>query len=184
MLMTDAIATARLQLRVLLPEQAILLQQYLLNNREHLAPWEPARDTAFFSLEKCEERLLASTRLMEAGLAVHFAVCQDQEMIGICNFSNIVRGAFQACHLGYAIGEKQQGQGYMFEAVQAGIRHMFDAHNLHRVMANYVPENQRSAALLTRLGFEKEGYARSYLKINGVWRDHVLTALVNTAEQS
>ena len=28
--------------------------------------------------------------------------------------------------------------------------------------------------------FEKEGYAKSYLKINGVWRDHILTALVNT----
>ncbi|MFZ6770717.1 ribosomal protein S5-alanine N-acetyltransferase [Undibacterium sp. Di26W] len=182
--MMDAIATERLQLRVLLPQQAALLQQYLLNNREHLAPWEPARDAAYFSLEKCEERLLSNARLMEAGLAMHFAVCLDQEMIGICNFSNIVRGSFQACHLGYAIAEKQQGQGYMFEAVQAGLQHMFGAHNLHRVMANYVPENQRSATLLTRLGFEKEGYARSYLKINGVWRDHELTALINPAEQT
>ncbi|MBI3728767.1 MAG: ribosomal protein S5-alanine N-acetyltransferase [Burkholderiales bacterium] len=175
----EVIATTRLQLRVLMPEHAPMMQQYLLLNRHHLAPWEPARDEEFFSLEKCEERLLANFRLIEAGLAMHFAVCQDQTMIGICNFSNIVRGAFHACHLGYAIAEKQQGQGYMQEAVQAGIAYMFQEQGLHRAMANYVPENQRSGALLERLGFEKEGYAKSYLKINGVWRDHILTALVN-----
>ncbi|MDP1976566.1 ribosomal protein S5-alanine N-acetyltransferase [Undibacterium sp.] len=173
------IATARLQLRVLMPEHAPMMQQYLLLNRSHLAPWEPVRDEDFFSLEKCEERLLSSSRLIEAGLALHFAVCMDEKMIGICNFSNIVRGVFHACHLGYAIAEKQQGQGYMQEAVRAGIAHMFQQQGLHRVMANYVPENLRSAALLERLGFEKEGYAKSYLKINGIWRDHILTALVN-----
>ncbi|MFZ6743027.1 ribosomal protein S5-alanine N-acetyltransferase [Undibacterium sp. JH2W] len=176
----QAIATTRLQLRVLMPEHATMLQAYLLENRAHLAPWEPVRDEDFFSLEKCEERLHSSFRLMEAGLAMHFAVCLDNEMIGICNFSNIVRGVFHACHLGYAIAEKRQGQGYMQEAVQAGIAHMFQQQGLHRVMANYVPENLRSAVLLERLGFEKEGYARSYLKINGVWRDHILTALVNS----
>ena len=35
----------------------------------------------------------------------------------------------------------------------------------------------RSGALLARLGFEKEGYAKDYLLIDGQWRDHVLTAL-------
>lgn len=175
----DAIATARLQLRVLSPEHAPVLQDYLQTNRAHLTPWEPARDEDYFTLEKCEERLHAGYRLMEAGLARQFAVFLDEKMIGICNFSNIVRGVFQACHLGYAIAGQHQGQGYMYEAVQAGIAHMFRQHGLHRIMANYIPENLRSKALLDRLGFEKEGYAKSYLKINGEWRDHVLTALIN-----
>ena len=48
---------------------------------------------------------------------------------------------------------------------------------LHRVQANHLPENQRSARLLQRLGFRVEGLAREYLYINGAWRDHVLTAL-------
>jgi ribosomal-protein-alanine N-acetyltransferase len=46
-------------------------------------------------------------------------------------------------------------------------------------MATYMTTNQRSAVLLERLGFEKEGYAKSYLNIAGTWEDHVLTALVN-----
>lgn len=70
----------------------------------------------------------------------------------------------------------------MMEAVQAGIQHMFQQQGLHRIMANHVPENIRSASLLKRLGFEQEGVAKSYLKINGVWRDHVLNSLVNLAD--
>lgn len=50
---------------------------------------------------------------------------------------------------------------------------------MHRIMANYMPHNQRSGALLARLGFEREGYAKDYLLIDGKWQDHVLTALTN-----
>lgn len=180
-MLTEALVTDRLQLRILLPEHASLLQAYLLANRSHLAPWEPLRSNDYFTLEQCQERLFQNFRQMENGSAVYFAVCSGEQMIGSCNFNNIVRGVFQACHLGYAIALSHQGQGYMYEAVQAGIRHIFEAEGLHRIMANHVPENLRSAALLQRLGFEREGYAKSYLKINGVWRDHVLTSLINAS---
>jgi ribosomal-protein-alanine N-acetyltransferase len=48
-------------------------------------------------------------------------------------------------------------------------------------MANYMPHNTRSAAVLKRLGFVIEGQASDYVRINGQWRDHVLTSLVNRA---
>ena len=67
----------------------------------------------------------------------------------------------------------------MYEALAAAIPHVFANLGLHRVMANYRPENVRSGRLLQRLGFEREGLARSYLKINGVWTDHVLTSVIN-----
>ena len=56
-------------------------------------------------------------------------------------------------------------------------RYMQRSQHIHRIMANYMPHNQRSGGLLARLGFEKEGYAKDYLLIDGQWRDHVLTAL-------
>lgn len=67
----------------------------------------------------------------------------------------------------------------MFEALQVAIKYMLSEVGLHRIMANHMPHNERSAKLLKRLGFEVEGLARSYLKINGVWQDHVLTARIN-----
>ena len=69
----------------------------------------------------------------------------------------------------------------MHEVVTAGIDYLFGERGLHRIMAGYMPANLRSGALLERLGFEREGYAKDYLMINGRWEDHVLTALLNPA---
>ena len=70
----------------------------------------------------------------------------------------------------------------MFEILQAAIDHVFSEYNLHRIMANYIPSNIRSEKLLDKLGFQKEGLAKSYLKIAGSWQDHVLTSKINPNE--
>jgi ribosomal-protein-alanine N-acetyltransferase len=100
-------------------------------------------------------------------------------IVASVNLSNVVRGVFQACHLGYSVDAAHEGRGIAFEAVGAVVRFAFAELRLHRVMANYQPTNERSAKLLRRLGFTAEGYARDYLYINGGWRDHVLTSLSN-----
>ncbi|MCK6430817.1 MAG: GNAT family N-acetyltransferase, partial [Burkholderiaceae bacterium] len=70
-------------------------------------------------------------------------------------------------------------RGLMTEALAACIDFAFGALRLHRIQANYMPENERSGRLLARLAFEREGYAKDYLFIDGAWRDHVLTARLN-----
>jgi len=174
-----AIRTDRLLLLPAHPCHARAVQAYLLQNRNFLQPWEPSRDDAFFELAAITERLETLADKTASGEALHLLIFSHGNIIGACNFSNVVRDAFQACHLGYALSESGQGQGLMHEALTAAIAHVFNAMQLHRIMANYRPENQRSARLLARLGFEREGEARAYLKINGVWADHVLTALIN-----
>ena len=69
----------------------------------------------------------------------------------------------------------------MQEILTAAIDYLFREQGLHRIMACYMPANLRSGALLERLGFEREGYAREYLMINGRWEDHILTSLINPA---
>jgi ribosomal-protein-alanine N-acetyltransferase len=184
MLLNGELLTARLRLCVLRPEQAALLQAYLLNNRQHLSPWEPLRHQTYFELEQCQNRIAHDRLSLEAGNALALSLLHRETgvMLGCCNFSNIVRGVFMACHLGYAIDHAHEGRGYMREALQEGIRHMFEEIGLHRIMANHLPYNLRSASLLHSLGFEKEGYAKSYLQINGRWQDHVLTSLLNPAQ--
>ena len=67
----------------------------------------------------------------------------------------------------------------MSEAVAKAIEYMFEQQKLHRIMANYMPSNERSARLLHKLGFVVEGCAKKYLLINGQWEDHILTSLTN-----
>jgi [ribosomal protein S5]-alanine N-acetyltransferase len=175
------IVGSRITLAILTPDDADLVRDFVIENRDHLAPWEPLRPEAAFELPAIQERLAKSASDFQAGTAFIFAVLENStgKMIGTCNFNNIVHGVFQACHLGYAIAESHQGKGYMSEAVTLGIEYMFDTAGLHRVMANYMPRNERSGKLLETLGFEREGYAKSYLKIAGVWEDHILTAKIN-----
>jgi len=180
---TPVLVTPRTLMEVLGPVDAQLMLDYYLDNRAYLQPWEPQRNEEFFSLSHWQQVLTENQVLWESGAGLKFsALSPDRsEVIATCNFSNIVRGVFQACHLGYSIAEKYQGQGIMTEVLRAGIDHVFEDMGLHRIMANYQPENTRSAALLERLGFQQEGIAHSYLKIGGQWRDHVLTSLINPA---
>ena len=101
--------------------------------------------------------------------------------IGFINFSNIVRGAFQSCHLGYATDHAEINRGVMTEALKRAIAFAFDELKLHRVEANIMPKNTRSIRVVEKLGFVNEGLSRKYLKINGVWEDHIHFVRLNDA---
>ncbi|TCV97111.1 [SSU ribosomal protein S5P]-alanine acetyltransferase [Luteibacter rhizovicinus] len=172
--------TARTIIRLLEPDEAPLLLRYRTENCQHLEPWEPLRTTAHYTLEGCRQTIEAGLEAARADRAYPFVVLtpDSDEMIAGFTMANVVRGVFQACHLGYGVAARHEGKGLMFEALDAAIRYAFGPLDFHRVMANYMPRNERSGRLLERLGFEREGYAKRYLKIDGLWEDHVLTAKV------
>ena len=119
----------------------------------------------------------------EEGRSIRFLLTLKEsvnnEIIGICNFTQVMHGPFHACYLGYNLDKNYEGLGLMSEALNTTIPYMFKEQNIHRIMANYMPTNARSGKLLRRLGFIVEGYARDYLFINGSWEDHILTSLTN-----
>ncbi|PKN54369.1 MAG: 30S ribosomal protein S5 alanine N-acetyltransferase [Deltaproteobacteria bacterium HGW-Deltaproteobacteria-14] len=160
--------------------EARQLRRYFKENAEHFAPWEPLRPAGFDDLPRIEERQTASLADFDAGRAVHLVALdpEGRRVLAVCNFTHIARGPFLACHLGYSVARAAEGQGLMYEVAAAAIAYMRDVVGLHRVMANHMPSNVRSARLLARLGFEREGYARAYIQIAGVWEDHVLNSLV------
>ncbi|MEX3813560.1 GNAT family N-acetyltransferase [Paraburkholderia sp. BR13439] len=175
------ILTARLKLVPACEQFTHELHEYSIENRAHLQPWEPLRAESFFEKKSVSRRLSMMAHNNNSGVAVHLLLFSPGtgEIVGECNFTNIVRGPFQACHLGFSLAKRFEGQGLMREALTSAITYIFDEIGLHRIMANFRPENVRSEQLLKRLGFEREGLARSYLRINGVWVDHVLTSLIN-----
>lgn len=154
---------------------------YYMDNQEHLKPWEPAKSPDFYSVNQWVLRLHNRQIEMDAGHTRYFVGLDNtkENIIALCSLTDITRGAMQSAYLGYSISKQYQGQGLMSKLVSHAINHAFNDLKLHRIMANYMPNNTRSATLLHKLGFEKEGYAKQYLKINGQWEDHILTSLIN-----
>jgi ribosomal-protein-alanine N-acetyltransferase len=176
------LVTARLYVELATPAHALLHAEHFARNREHFARWEPPRGGAE-SADHWRAQLAQGLAEFEAGRGVRLVVLPRESpadrLIARINFTQISRGAFQSCMLGYAIDGAHEGRGLMHEALAASIDWMFDVMKLHRVQANHLPENERSARLLARLGFVREGLAHQYLFINGAWRDHVLNARIN-----
>jgi [ribosomal protein S5]-alanine N-acetyltransferase len=102
----------------------------------------------------------------------------DHALVGVYNFSEIVRGAFESAYLGYFAFSPLAGQGLMSEGLELVLDLAFSGLGLHRVEVNIQPNNVRSLALAERLGFTREGYSRRYVKIGGRWRDHVRFAML------
>lgn len=75
--------------------------------------------------------------------------------------------------LGYAIGEKYWGKGYMTEASKAVIQHGFSTLNLDIISAYCYPFNEKSKNVLRKLGFQYEGTLSLCEKLyNGQLLDH------------
>jgi ribosomal-protein-alanine N-acetyltransferase len=67
----------------------------------------------------------------------------------------------------------------MTEAVAAVVELAFGPLQLHRVEANIIPRNMPSRRVVEKLGFVNEGLSPKYLKINGVWEDHMHYVVLN-----
>jgi ribosomal-protein-alanine N-acetyltransferase len=177
---TTFLTTPRLTLEPMTADHAPLLAEFFCRNESHLQPWDPPRPRGVTEIGYWEAEGTRAAEDSRDGAVVRWLMVPQvgpRRIVGRINYTQIVRGPFQSCMLGYAVDRDVEGQGLMFEALQATLGHAFDVLRLHRVQANHLPENHRSARLLQRLGFRIEGLARDYLYINGAWRDHVLTAL-------
>ena len=174
------LCTERLICRLLEPHEAPLMCTFRRENKAHLEKWEPLRKPAFFTESFWQAQLRVQLRDFREGVSTNFCILDRDEVsiVGVCNYTNIVRGTFQSCQLGYAVSKRHEGQGLMEEALLQTNDFIFSELGLHRIMAAYLPHNHRSGSLLSKLGFKKEGFAERYLKINGVWEDHVLTSKI------
>ena len=119
-------------------------------------------------------------REMRDGRGYAFLIIRksDHQLLGGISLGNVTRGVTQSASLGYWIGAPYTGQGYMSQSVRAIIPFVFDVLNLHRLEAACLPDNTASMRVLERNSFRREGLARSYLKINNMWQDHIVYALL------
>jgi ribosomal-protein-alanine N-acetyltransferase len=145
-------------------------------SRAFLTPWEPTWPSDDLTRGAYRRRLKRYADDQRADLAYAFLIFRsdDNAMVGGLTLANIRRGVAQAGSIGYWIGAPFARQGYMTAAVRALIPFGFQTLRLHRLEAACIPDNAASISLLEKTGFTREGYAREYLCINGVWQDHLL----------
>jgi [ribosomal protein S5]-alanine N-acetyltransferase len=149
-------------------------------SREFLTPWEPTWPADELTRPSFRDKLRRYAEDIRDGRAYPFFIfrAEDDQLVGGITLSQVRRGAAHAGTIGYWVGEPYQRRGYVIAAVRAVARFCFDDLALHRVEAACQPDNDPSHKLLLQVGFTEEGRARSYLKINGGWRDHILFAMV------
>ena len=163
----------------------MILANYFAVNEEHLRLWSPLMPLEHHSIAAWRQRLYDREESYQKGHSVHFIGTDATEsfMIGSCTLSNIVQGVSMAGNIGYSVAHRYEGRGYMRRIVIHAIDYAFNTLKLHRLCSSDMPANVRSDRLLQRLNFEKEGYVKQYLYINGHWEDHVLNALINSQEE-
>jgi ribosomal-protein-alanine N-acetyltransferase len=99
-------------------------------------------------------------------------------LAGVININDIVRSAEHSGRLGYYAFTPLAGSGLLCAGLKLVIGMAFRELGLHRLEANVEPNNLRSIALVSGLGFEREGTARGFLKVGRRWRDHERWALL------
>ncbi len=149
-------------------------------SREFLVPWEPTWARDALTRQAYHRRLgyYASEWRQGSGHAFFVLRAADNQLLGGLSLLNVRRGVAQTASLGYWIGRPHARQGYMTEAISAALDFAFARLGLHRVEAACLPHNGPSRGLLAKSGFQEEGFARDYLKINGRWQDHVLFSIL------
>lgn len=147
-------------------------------SRDFLTPWEPIWPPDDLTRTAFRARLRRYAEDQRSDQAYPFFVFRkdDNALLGGMTLANIRRGVAQSGSLGYWIGGPFKRRGYMTAAVRMLIPIVFGALRLHRLEAACIPTNTASVRLLENNGFVREGYARQFLCINGIWQDHLLYA--------
>ena len=165
-------------------KHAVCLADYYTRNADRFQPWHPLVKSDHHSVSHWKRRLAEREREYQEGNSVHFIALENDRVIAACSLTNILYSPVCLCFMGYSVDREYEGSGVMMQLVRHVINYAFENLRLNRICANYMPANKRSGRLLEKLGFEKEGYAKRYLCINGQWEDHVLTALLNPDSSS
>jgi ribosomal-protein-alanine N-acetyltransferase len=150
-------------------------------SRKFLEPWEPTWPSDALSRDAFYRRMnrYTSDWRNDTGYSMFLFDQESTALVGGISLSNVRRGVAQCGTLGYWMGEAHAGNGYMHEGLRLMLRFAFDELMLHRTEAACLPHNEASRNLLLGCGFSQDGYAKKYLKIRGVWQDHLLFSLLS-----
>jgi ribosomal-protein-alanine N-acetyltransferase len=167
--------TQRLALRWLTPADVPALYE-VFSDPEVTRYWSspPLADTAAAEALLAEiHDAFARRTLFQWGIARR----SDDLVVGTCTLAGLVP-AHRRAELGFALGRRHWGQGYVAEALPALVEFAFGQLGLYRLEADVDPRNRASIRALERLGFKQEGYLRARYHLHGEIQDAMLFGLI------
>ena len=154
-----------------------------VSSAEFLKPWEPEWQSDELTTVSFRNRIrhYRSLRAEDQGYPLFIFATKDQILLGAVTLHHVRRGVAQSATLGYWVGEAHARKTVMTRTLAALLPYAHSELRLHRIEASCLPRNEASIRLLEKTGFEREGYARAYLKIAGHWEDHILWSHMKVA---
>ncbi|QST00409.1 GNAT family N-acetyltransferase [Pontibacillus sp. ALD_SL1] len=159
-------------------ESLLHLQQ---DNRAFFESTSMAREPDFYTYDNQRDRIQKFIEYQKQDQSYKFGIFlrENDELIGEVSLFDVKRGALQSAMIGYSLALDYNGKGYATEAVKLVVAYAFTVLGLHRIEAGVMPKNKASCRVLEKAGFHKEGLAIKNVKINGIWEDHQVFAVIN-----
>jgi RimJ/RimL family protein N-acetyltransferase len=117
--------------------------------------------------------LFARDELYQWGVALP----DEGTVIGTCTLTSFHAESGRA-EIGFALGRKHRGRGYMSDAVAGLLDYAFGPLGLRRLEADVDPRNGPSLRLLERMGFRREGLLRERWVTGGEVQDSIFMGLL------
>lgn len=180
------VETERLILRSLDGDHSAEVLDFLYKGRELFEKYEMTKAPLYYS-EMYQKSVLSqehAATLNNKYVRYYVYLKNDTDrVIGTVSCGNIMIEPYSCGTIGYKFDRDYWHNGYAREAVRTLIEEVFMELKLHRVIAYVMDKNQPSIRLLEAVGFVQEGFCRKNLKVNGVWENHRLYALLNPYEE-
>lgn len=176
-----ALETERLVLREAAPGDAAALLAYHDRNRARLERWDPPRGTELEHHASWIAWRIGESAANRARSWVAFERASPDAVAGEVQLDGITQAPQHTAMIAYSVDAAYEGKGYGSEAVAAVIAYAFGALGLRTLSATYDPANERSGALLRRLGFTELSRTAPIPGFEKLMRAQVLMMLARPA---
>lgn len=161
-----------------LPTKLDYIQWVNLRNKNQafLGRWEPDGSFQKTSYRNFKLRVKWAKKGFKDGKVLSLLIFQksSKQLIGSITLENIMTRPFYSGRIGYWLGSEYYRLGYMSSAISCIIDFSEKKWGVSKVYAATLPDNTASINLLKKLNFYNEGVCKKYLRIKGIWRDHLI----------
>ncbi|WP_243290451.1 GNAT family protein [Bacillus sp. FJAT-47783] len=111
------------------------------------------------------------------------ALAETNQLIGDCALHTLLDEP-RIVEIGFTLSPKYQGKGYASEAVCALLHYIFNSLEKHKVIAFSDVRNNKSIAVLERVGMRREGHLLQNYMSKGQWIDEYQYSILKSEWES